>query len=298
MKYVIVRQVVRRNLDKTPQFIHSTIVCRHPVWGNLFYGTIHNKNIIFFNTLKEGEDFIHIWLNRTDSHFNFFDGKKVNAHVCIKFEDVDIQSKKKSKYVRPKKKTALVTTKNRICEESERKLTKQEIADNIDRLIKNAEKNRKIREQFLNVTSDIPSYNNSTNYDVVKSGSARSSKYNIERITPNGRTIPQNKNVIVAKILIKDLNTGLYIRVPENGNCELVEKCDCTLFSDSNQSHYIISNIQARSFMNCYHDMKLIEVYMENDKAIRKQESDDSREIENHLCDIDKIFEDTENTNQ
>lgn len=297
MKYVIVRQVVRRNLDNKPQFIHSTIVCRHPVWGNLFYGTVHNKNIIYFNTLKEGEDFIQIWLNRTDSHFNFFDGKKINAHVCIKFEDVDIQGKKKSKYLRPKKKTALITTKNRICEEPERKLTKQEINDNIDRLFKTAEKNRKLREQFLKNNSDAVLYND-IDRDIVKIDNQRTTKYNTVRISPNGRTIPQNKNVIVAKILIKDLNTGLYIRVPESGNCELVNRCDCTLFSDSNQSHYIVSNIQARSFMYCYHDMKLIEVYMKNDKPIRKQESDDSHEVENHLCDIDKIFKDAENADQ
>ena len=37
---------------------------------------------------------------------------------------------------------------------------------------------------------------------------------------------------------------------------------------------------------------------MKNDKPIRKQESDDSHEVENHLCDIDKIFKDAENADQ
>lgn len=294
MKYVIVRQKVKRNLDNKPYFVHNAIVCRHPVWGNLFYVTNHHKNIIFFNTLKEGEDFIQIYLNRNNLHFNCFDGKKVNAHICIKYEDVDIQDKKKSKYLRPKKKTALITTENKICEDHTSKLTKQEINDNIDRLIRNAEKNRKLREEFLRNNSNIPSYNN-IDCNVVKNNNQRLCKYNTIPLTPNGVSIPKNKNEIVAKILIKDLNTGLYIHVPESGNCELVEKCDCTLFNDSNQSHYIISNIQSRSFMHCYHDMKLIEVYMKNDKPIRKQESNNSCESKNYLVDIDKIFK---NANQ
>lgn len=296
MKYVIVRQKVIKNSNK-PQLIHSKIVCRHSWWGNLYYGTVHNKNIIFFNTLKEGKDFIETYLSRDNFDFNYIDGKMINVHTCIKFKDIDIPVKKKSKISKSVKKSALITTENRISEESQRKLTKQEISDNIDRLIKNAEMNKKFREQKLKVVSDASSYS-VTDYDIDKINNQRTCKYNTIRLLPWGTTIPKNKNIITAKILIKDLNTGLYIQVPENGNCKLVEKCDCTLFNDSNQSHYIISNIQARSFMWCYHDMKLIEVYMKNDKPIRKQESDDSHEIENHLCDIDKIFKDSENAIQ
>ena len=61
-----------------------------------------------------------------------------------------------------------------------------------------------------------------------------------------------NKNLIMKDIIIKDLNTGLYLKVSQEGMHDLVEKNDCTLFSNSNDSHYVIMNIEMRSFYERY----------------------------------------------
>lgn len=285
MKYVIVKRQSKKDPDnpKRQYLAHTSVICRSQ---HTYYGNLQDKYVLLFNKLKDGESYIKQNLSGT-MDFMYFEGKEINSHICIRFEDVNIWTRRKSMSLESAKKSLANAVKNRMVEEeSKKQLTKEQINANIDRLFRNAEENERFRRGDYSKPLDLPSYTTVRKAPHIE---RRPSKHMTISVIPKGGS-PHNSNEIHANILIKDMNSGLYILVPQNGECRLVKKDDCTLFSNSNQSHYIVSNIQARSFMASYHDMKLIEVYMETDKPIRECQIIHKKSIIDEFPVIDDII--------
>lgn len=151
-------------------------------------------------------------------------------------------------------------------------LTPEQIRENVDRLIAQSERNKNGCYRNPEPTP-VPKY--TPPLPVTKLRQVRDRKrYNQHfkslrvhdkedsNLVNKNLSTQMSLNTLFTKIFIKEKNSGGYLKVPKDGTSIYLVKSinNATIFSNSNQSRWMISEIKARSYMACYHDWDLIEV--------------------------------------
>lgn len=149
-------------------------------------------------------------------------------------------------------------------------LTPEQIRENVDRLIAQSERNKNGCHRNPEPVS-IPKYTP----PVTKPRQVRDRKrYNQHfkslrvhdkedsNLVNKNLSTQMSLNTLFTKIFIKEKNSGGYLKVPQDGGIIYLVKSikNATIFTNSNHTRWIISEIKARSYMACYHDWDLIEV--------------------------------------